>query len=51
MAGNSPNSTLTFILGLAIAGLVGVVAYVYTGGDFGGENEAEIQIDLPGDNG
>ncbi len=47
----SPNATLTFILGVCVAALVGVVAYVYTGGDFGGENEAEIQIDLPGDNG
>ena len=51
MADKSPNATLTFILGVAIAAIVGIVAYVYQGGDFGGKNEAEIQIDLPGDNG
>ncbi|MBE3637703.1 hypothetical protein [Mangrovicoccus algicola] len=51
MARKSLNATLTFILGLCLAALVGTVAYVYTGGDFGGESEAEIQIDLPGDNG
>ena len=51
MSARTANPTLTFVLGLALAALVGVVAYVYTGGEFGGADEPEIQIDLPGQNG
>ncbi|WP_171060486.1 hypothetical protein [Poseidonocella sp. HB161398] len=51
MAEKSPNTTLAFLLGACLVALVGVVAYVYTGGDFGQESEPEIQIDLPGGDG
>ncbi|MBB4021886.1 MAG: hypothetical protein SWN98_07740 [Pseudomonadota bacterium] len=48
MAENT-NSTpaLAFILGAVVVLLGGVVWYVYSGGEIPGENEPEIQIDLP----
>ncbi len=50
MSQKSGNTGLAFVLGAVVVIVAGLVWYVYSGGELPGQDEPEIQIDLPDGN-
>lgn len=44
------NSFMGFIIGALVVVVAGLVWFIYSGGEMPGQNEAEIQINLPDGN-